>query len=153
MVKFKDIPLKQWIKALLVSIVFVLFILWVGNLWWLLLLPVILDVYLTKFVPWTFWKKTKSKFLYSVMSWVDAIVFARQGIENGVGLIAGVDDQRLGIVGEQVGVGLVQAQGQLLDVHLCLRSMSSTVSRINVTGPSLTDSTFMSAPKRPCWGS
>jgi signal peptidase I len=49
---------------------------WVGNYWWLLLLPLILDVYLTKFVPWTFWKKTKNKFLYSVMSWVDAIVFA-----------------------------------------------------------------------------
>lgn len=76
MVKFKDIPLKQWIKAIIATIFYVLFIVWVGNYWWLFLLPLILDVYLTKFVPWTFWKKTKNKFLYSVMSWVDAIVFA-----------------------------------------------------------------------------
>ena len=76
MLKLKDIPLKQWIKAIIATLFYVLFIVWVGNFWWLLLLPLILDVYLTKFVPWTFWKKTKNKFLYSVMSWVDAIVFA-----------------------------------------------------------------------------
>ena len=76
MLKLKDIPLKQWIKAIIATLFYVLFIVWVGNYWWLLLLPLILDVYLTKFVPWTFWKKTKNKFLYSVMSWVDAIVFA-----------------------------------------------------------------------------
>ena len=76
MLKVKDIPFKQWIKAIIATIFYVLFIVWVGNYWWLLLLPLILDVYLTKFVPWTFWKKTKNKFLYSVMSWVDAIVFA-----------------------------------------------------------------------------
>ena len=63
MVKFKDIPLKQWIKATLATILYVLFIVWVGNFWWLLLLPLILDVYLTKIIPWTFWKKTKNKFL------------------------------------------------------------------------------------------
>ena len=76
MLKLKDIPLKQWIKAIIATLFYVLFIVWVGNYWWLLLLPFILDVYLTKFVPWTFWKMTKNKFLYSVMSWVDAIVFA-----------------------------------------------------------------------------
>lgn len=76
MIKFKEIPLKQWIKALIASIIYILFIVWVGNFWWLLLLPLILDIYLTKIIPWTFWKKTKNKFLYSVMSWVDAIVFA-----------------------------------------------------------------------------
>ena len=76
MLKLKDIPLKQWIKAIIATLFYVLFIVWVENYWWLLLLPLILDVYLTKFVPWTFWKKTKNKFLYSVMSWVDAIVFA-----------------------------------------------------------------------------
>lgn len=76
MLKLKDIPLKQWIKAIIATLFYVLFIVWVGNYLWLLLLPFILDVYLTKFVPWTFWKKTKNKFLYSVMSWADAIVFA-----------------------------------------------------------------------------
>ena len=76
MIKIKDIPVKQWIKAVVSSIFYVLFICWVGNFWWLLLLPFILDVFLTKIIPWTFWKNTKNKFLYSVMSWVDAILFA-----------------------------------------------------------------------------
>lgn len=76
MLKLKNISIKQWIKAIIATIFYVLFIVWVENFWWLLLLPLILDVYLTKFIPWTFWKKTKNKFLYSVMSWVDAIVFA-----------------------------------------------------------------------------
>jgi signal peptidase I len=75
-VDFKNIPLKQWIRACVSSIIYILFIVWVGNYWWLLLLPIILDVYLTKFIPWTFWKKTKNKLLYTIMSWVDAIVFA-----------------------------------------------------------------------------
>ena len=69
MLKLKDIPLKQWIKAIIATLFYVLFIVWVGNYWWLLLLPLILDVYLTKFVPWTFWKKTKNKFLIFQYRW------------------------------------------------------------------------------------
>lgn len=38
--------------------------------------PFIFDVYISKIIPWGFWKKTKNKAVRSVMSWVDAIVFA-----------------------------------------------------------------------------
>lgn len=69
-------PLKQWIKAVVWCIIYILFIVWVGNFWWLLLLPVIFDSFITKFIPWTWWKKSKNKTVLSVMGWVDAIVFA-----------------------------------------------------------------------------
>ena len=67
---------KSWIKAIIWCFGYFLFILWVGNLWWLLLLPVIFDVYITKLIPWTWWKKSKNKMMLVVMGWVDAIVFA-----------------------------------------------------------------------------
>ena len=69
-------PLKQWIKCSVWSLIYVLFIAWVGNYWWLLLLPVIIDAFISHYIPWTWWKKTKNQALLSVMGWVDAIVFA-----------------------------------------------------------------------------
>ncbi len=71
-----DQPLKQWIKAIIWCLVYILFIIWVGNFWWLLLLPVIFDSFITHFIPWTWWKRSKNKKLLAVMGWVDAIVFA-----------------------------------------------------------------------------
>lgn len=69
-------PLKQWFKALVWCLVYVLFIAWVQNFWWLLLLPVVFDAFITQFIPWTWWKKSKNKTLVAIMGWVDAIVFA-----------------------------------------------------------------------------
>ena len=71
-----DIPLKQWIKCCVWSFIYILFIIWVGNYWWLLGLPVVVDSFSTKYIPWTWWKKSKNKSLLVVMGWVDAIVFA-----------------------------------------------------------------------------
>lgn len=67
---------KQWFKAIFWCLIYVLFIFWVGNFWWLLLLPLIFDMFITKFIPWTWWKNSKNKAFVSFMSWVDAIVFA-----------------------------------------------------------------------------
>jgi len=69
-------PLKQWIKCSVWSLIYILFIAWVGNYWWLLGLPVVVDLFITNYIPWTWWKNTKNKSLLSVMGWVDAIVFA-----------------------------------------------------------------------------
>ncbi|MCB9071687.1 MAG: signal peptidase I [Prevotellaceae bacterium] len=69
-------PAKNWIKCAIWSLIYVLFIAWVGNYWWLLLLPFIFDLFITRFIPWDFWKKTKNKVLYTIFSWIDAIVFA-----------------------------------------------------------------------------
>lgn len=71
-------PLSHWIKFGVSALLYVLFIVWVGNYWWLLLLPLIFDICVTHFIPWTFWKKYKdtNRTLYKVCSWVDAILFA-----------------------------------------------------------------------------
>jgi signal peptidase I len=69
-------PFIQWLKGSIWSIIYILFICWVGNFWWLLLLPVIFDAFITHFIPWTWWKKSENKIILTVMGWVDAILFA-----------------------------------------------------------------------------
>ena len=71
-----DKPLKQWIKAGVWCLVYILFIAWVGNFWWLLGLPVVFDAFITDYIPWTWWKKSENKAVLAIMGWVDAIVFA-----------------------------------------------------------------------------
>ena len=76
MVNPKNAPVKQWIKAAIACIAYILFIVWVGNFWWLFLLPVIFDIFVTKIIPWSAWRKIKNKPLYTLCSWLDAIIFA-----------------------------------------------------------------------------
>lgn len=71
-----DQPRKQWIKAFFWSVIYILFVTWVGNYWWLIGLPLVFDAFVTNYIPWTWWKKSKNKTVLAVMSWVDAIVFA-----------------------------------------------------------------------------
>ena len=71
-----DKPLKQWIKAGVWCLIYILFIAWVGNFWWLIGLPVVFDAFVTGYIPWTWWKGSKDKSVLAIMGWVDAIVFA-----------------------------------------------------------------------------
>lgn len=73
--RFKH-PVKQWIKAFLWCLLYVLFIAWVGNSWWLILLPLVFDAFITQYIPWTWWKKSQNKTVLAVMGWIDAILFA-----------------------------------------------------------------------------
>ncbi len=68
--------LRQWIKFGVAALICILFTVWIG--WWpiMLLLPFIFDVYITKKIPWTWWRESKNPAVRAVMSWVDAIVFA-----------------------------------------------------------------------------
>ena len=59
------------------------FVVWVAwgdwkSLGWLVLLPIIVDAFTTKYINYSWWKKYKDTkpALYTVCSWVDAIVFA-----------------------------------------------------------------------------
>lgn len=67
---------KQWIKFAVATALYLLFLLWVKSWWGLLVIPFIYDVYITKKIKWTWWKNSKNKHVRTVMSWVDAIVFA-----------------------------------------------------------------------------
>ena len=67
---------KQWIKFIVVLVLYLIFLLWLKSWLGLVVIPFIFDAYITKKIPWTWWKKSKNKAVVSVMSWVDAIVFA-----------------------------------------------------------------------------
>jgi len=63
------------IKFAIVAVIYLLWTIWVGNYWLLLGLPIIFDMYITKKVNWTFWKKREGKNSKAV-EWLDAIIFA-----------------------------------------------------------------------------
>ena len=67
---------KQWIKFSIVTLLYLLFLLWVKSWWGLIVVPFIFDVYISKKIPWGWWKKSKNATVRGVMGWVDAIVFA-----------------------------------------------------------------------------
>ncbi len=66
----------QWIKFIIISFIYLLFTVWVGNYWLLLGIPVIFDIYVSKFIPWGGWKKSKNKTIRTIGDWADAIIFA-----------------------------------------------------------------------------
>ena len=69
-------PRKQWVKFIIATLLYLLFLYWVGSWWGLLVVPFIYDAYISKKIPWTWWKKSKNSTFVWVMGWVDAIVFA-----------------------------------------------------------------------------
>ena len=66
----------QWVKFSIITLIYILFITWVGNFWWLLLLPLIFDIYISKIVPWGKWKQSNNKTARKIAEWIDAIIFA-----------------------------------------------------------------------------
>ena len=66
----------QWVKFGIVTLLYLMFLVWVKSWWGLIVLPFIFDIYISKKIPWSFWKKSKNPAVRGIMSWVDAIVFA-----------------------------------------------------------------------------
>lgn len=66
----------RWVRFGIVSLIFVLWVIWLGSPWVLLFWPLLADIYLTQFIPWTWWRHTKNRAVREVMTWVDAIVYA-----------------------------------------------------------------------------
>ena len=74
--RLKDVKKTRWIRFGVVSLIFFFWVGWLGNLWVLLLYPVLFDIYITLYIPWNWWKKSSNKTVRGVMSWVDSIVYA-----------------------------------------------------------------------------
>ncbi len=72
----KNISMKQWIKFSVVAILYILWCVWLHNLWLLLGLAVIFDMYISKKVHWSFWKKRGVEKQTKLVEWIDAIIFA-----------------------------------------------------------------------------
>lgn len=72
----QKITTKQWVKFGIAAVLYVLFCLWVGNGWLLLGLLLLVDIYLTKRIPWGAWKRTANPRVQHALEWVDDILFA-----------------------------------------------------------------------------
>jgi signal peptidase I len=65
----------RYIKFGIVALLYTLWVLWVGS-WWLIIgLGVIFDIYITRKVNWTPWKKRHQK-NSTFVEWIDALIFA-----------------------------------------------------------------------------
>ena len=72
----KKIEKKQYIKFAIAAVLYGLFILWMQNGWLALGYILLADIYLTKYIPWSAWKKTNNPTLKSIYDWIDDIIFA-----------------------------------------------------------------------------
>ena len=67
---------KDWAKAIIAIALYIAFLYWVDAWWGVIVIPFIFDAYVTRLIPWTWWKDAENPIVRTVMSWVDAIVFA-----------------------------------------------------------------------------
>ena len=74
--RFEQVSRMQWLWFVVWTISTILFSIWSHSLWVLLFIVLLFDIYITKFVSWGFWKKSKNTTFRKTMEWVDAIVFA-----------------------------------------------------------------------------
>ena len=81
--RLADVTRGGWIRAGVWSALYIAFVIWVAwgdwkSLGWLVLLPLIVDAFTTKYINYSWWRKYKDTkpTLYTVCSWIDAIVFA-----------------------------------------------------------------------------
>jgi len=65
----------KWFRFGMWATIYVLWIIWLGNYWFLFGLPIIFDHNITRYVNWTFWKKREGK-NNTVIEWIDALIFA-----------------------------------------------------------------------------
>lgn len=74
----KNIKINKWVKFAFWGLLYLLWVIWLGNYWFLIGLPVIFDIYVTKKVHWAFWKKKNppNGKQTKLVEWVDAIIFA-----------------------------------------------------------------------------
>lgn len=76
--KIRALRTNKWFKFTIVAASYLLWVIWLANYWWLVGLPVIFDLYISKKVKWAFWKKTyrQNEKHNVLLDWVDAIIFA-----------------------------------------------------------------------------
>ena len=76
--KLRDFIQCKWTKFAFWALLYVAWVVWLGNYWWLFGLIVIFDIFITKKVHWNFWKKRyKEGEKHSAANdWLDAVIFA-----------------------------------------------------------------------------
>jgi len=73
--KIRSIISHKYFRFGLAGTIYLLWVIWLGNFWWLFGLGVVFDIYITKKVNWSFWKsRTKKNSVF--IEWLDALIFA-----------------------------------------------------------------------------
>ena len=75
---FRDFIRNRWTKFAFWALLYILWVIWLGNFWWLFGLVVIFDVFITRKVHWNFWKiRYKEGEKHKAWNdWLDAVIFA-----------------------------------------------------------------------------
>ena len=74
----KELYHNKWTRFIFWSVLYVLWVIWLGNYWWLFGLLPLFDYHITKKVKWLFWKKEykEGEKRNALLDWLDAIIFA-----------------------------------------------------------------------------
>ena len=74
----KELYHNKWVRCGFWSLLYILWVIWLGNYWWLFGLVPIFDGHITKKVKWLFWKKEykEGEKRNALLDWLDAIIFA-----------------------------------------------------------------------------
>ena len=76
MKKISEATKKDWIKLAVYMVLYILFLIWVRSWLGIIVIPFIFDACITRIIRWDWWKQLKNRTLYSIMGWIDALVFA-----------------------------------------------------------------------------
>ena len=74
----KELYHNKWARFGFWALLYILWVIWLGNYWWLFGLIPIFDYHITKKVKWLFWKKEykEGEKRNALLDWLDAIIFA-----------------------------------------------------------------------------
>ena len=74
----KELYHNKWARFIFWAVLYILWVIWLGNYWWLFGLIPIFDHHITKKVKWLFWKKDykEGEKRNALLDWLDAIIFA-----------------------------------------------------------------------------
>ena len=74
----KELYHNKWARFIFWAVLYILWVIWLGNYWWLFGLIPVFDHHITKKVKWLFWKKDykEGEKRNALLDWLDAIIFA-----------------------------------------------------------------------------
>lgn len=72
--------IRQWVYAILCCLCCIAFVIWTGYYAVLILIPVFIDIYITKYINWGGWKQSKNPTMQKILDWVYDILFALVGV-------------------------------------------------------------------------
>ena len=74
----KELYHNKWARFGFWAVLYIMWVVWLGNYWWLFGLVPIFDHHITRKVKWLFWKKEykEGEKRSALLDWLDAIIFA-----------------------------------------------------------------------------